>query len=240
MSFGGGGKGGSQTVKNETVMPEWYESAAQNNIGRADTAASIGYMPYYGPQVAAFSPFQTNSMDNSSSAAQAFGLLGGGGTGASAMGSSPAPSAGPTTTTPGANSAQYAYQGGGYTPTPQEYAGGIQGYGSGNLFEEAVAEFERRRPGQAEAYNSLFVDPNPNQAAEATAAAQAAQAATINAQIADLRRQRAAVGPTTRMAGVASKEDGESQNQRLNENRRAAAAIDEQIAALEAQLGGLS
>ena len=47
----------------------------------------------------------------------------------------------------------------GMTPAPTTYAGGIQGYSSGDLFDQAVAELAARRPGQVSAYNKLFVDP---------------------------------------------------------------------------------
>lgn len=71
----GGGKGGSQTTQVE--IPAWLESAAQRNIGRAEELAQIGYTPYYGPDVAALTPMQQAGMQNTSSAAQAFGMAGG-------------------------------------------------------------------------------------------------------------------------------------------------------------------
>ena len=38
--------------------------------------------------------------------------------------------------------------------------GGVSAYSSFPMFDMAVAELERSRPGQAKAYNDLFVDPN--------------------------------------------------------------------------------
>lgn len=68
----GGGKGGSQST--QVQIPAWLESAAQRNIGRAEELAQIGFTPYYGPDVAALTPMQQSAMQNTGSAAQAFGL----------------------------------------------------------------------------------------------------------------------------------------------------------------------
>ena len=58
----GGGKGGSQTVKTE--LPKWLDTAAQNAVGRSQDIAEIGFMPYRGPDVAAFSPMQSAAFQN--------------------------------------------------------------------------------------------------------------------------------------------------------------------------------
>lgn len=47
----------------------------------------------------------------------------------------------------------------GMAPTPNTYAGGLQAYSSGALFDQALAELEARRPGQVAQYNRMFVDP---------------------------------------------------------------------------------
>lgn len=44
-------------------------------------------------------------------------------------------------------------------PEPTDFGGGLLGYSGKGLFDQAVADFEKERPGQAAAYNSLFVDP---------------------------------------------------------------------------------
>lgn len=67
-----GGKGGSTT--SSVQIPAWAEQAAQRNIQRADQLSQIGYVPYYGPDVAAFSPMQQASFASTNTAAQAFGL----------------------------------------------------------------------------------------------------------------------------------------------------------------------
>ncbi len=67
-----GGKGGRQTTSVE--LPQWLDSAAQDVVARAMKAGRIGYVPYSGPDVAAFTPMQQAAFDASNMAAQAFGL----------------------------------------------------------------------------------------------------------------------------------------------------------------------
>ena len=68
----GGGKGGKTTT--EVKIPAWLEEAAMRNIARAETVAGLGYAPYYGPDVAAMTPFQLASGQGINAAASAFGL----------------------------------------------------------------------------------------------------------------------------------------------------------------------
>lgn len=72
---GGGGKGGSQTTKME--IPKWMEEPAKRNLARAEEISQIGYVPYIGPDVAAFTPSQEAAFANNNSAASAFGMGGG-------------------------------------------------------------------------------------------------------------------------------------------------------------------
>lgn len=113
----------------EVKIPEWLESAAQESLGRGQAVANLGYTPYYGPDVAAMTPMQAAAGQGISSAAGAFGLPGGGMTGMEGM------------------------------PAPQTFAGGVQGYSSGNLFDQSVNELRRRRPGQYDAMMGMFVNP---------------------------------------------------------------------------------
>jgi len=129
-----GGKGGSKSQTSTVTIPEWIKQPALRNIGRAETAQKIGYMPYYGPDVAAFNPTQNAAFSANIGAAEAFGLL--------PVGSLTAMQD--------------------MAPEPTTYEGGIQGYSSGDLFDQAVAELEARRPGQVAQYNKLFVNPTPN------------------------------------------------------------------------------
>lgn len=122
-----GGKGGSQTASVE--IPEYIEAAAQRNLNKAERISQLGYVPYYGPDVAAFSPMQQAAMQNVAGAAGAFGMA-----------------------TP---QGQDIYG----MPTPTEYAGGIQGYSSAPLFEQSQAELARQRPAQKSYIDSFFIDP---------------------------------------------------------------------------------
>lgn len=121
----GGGKGGGQTTKVE--IPSWIQGPASRNLRRAEQMAQIGYMPYYGPSVAALTPMQTQAMQSTADAAAAFGL---------------AP--------------QMDVMAG--MPQAQDF-GGIQGYGTGGLFEQAVSDLAANQPGQAAAFNRLFAGP---------------------------------------------------------------------------------
>lgn len=123
--MGGGGKGGSQSTKVE--IPAWAESAMRENLNKAAQMSEIGYMPYYGPDVAAFTPMQEAGMQGAYDAAAAFGLA-----------------------EPGGN----AMAG---VPEAKDFGGGMMGYSSGDLFDAAVAELEARNPLQAAAYNKHFV-----------------------------------------------------------------------------------
>jgi len=121
----GGGKGGQSTT--EVKIPEWLETAARSNIGRAENVAALGPMPYYGPDVAAMTPMQTAAGQGINTAAGAFGL----GTTDLSMG----------------------------MPAPQTFAGGVQGYSSGGLYDQSLAELQRRAPGQYNAITGMFINP---------------------------------------------------------------------------------
>jgi hypothetical protein len=129
--MGGGGKGGKQTTSSTVTIPEWVKQPALRNLARAETAQKIGYMPYYGPDIAAFNPTQQAAFNANIGAAEAFGLV--------------------------PQGSLTAMQG--MTPAPTTYEGGLQAYSSGDLFDQAVAELAARRPGQVEQYNKLFVNP---------------------------------------------------------------------------------
>ena len=140
-----GGKGGSQTQAVE--IPKWLEDASQRNIGRAEQAQQLGYMPYYGPDVAAFSPAQQTAMQSSYDAAAAFGLAPQGGNVMAGM------------------------------PQAQDFGGGMMGYSSAPLYEQALAELAAKHPGTVSQYNRMFADPITGAPAETFMKAQADQAA---------------------------------------------------------------
>jgi len=72
---GGGGKGGGQKTTTETTVPEFIRGPADRNLQRAEALQQIEYMPYYGPQVAAFNDNQAAAFQNNNNAASAFGLI---------------------------------------------------------------------------------------------------------------------------------------------------------------------
>ena len=133
-----GGKGGSSTTTVE--VPEYIEEAAKRNLTRADVISQIGYVPYYGADVAAFTPLQEAAFQNVAGQAGAFGL---------------------------------ATPAGGVTagmPAPQEFAGGVRGYSSAPMYEEALGELRSRRPAQVGLIESLFIDPVSGQVGSNVAA----------------------------------------------------------------------
>ena len=67
-----GGKGGGRTTRTE--IPEYIEDAAKSNLALADKISNIGYTPYYGADVAAFTPMQDAAFQNTSEAASAFNM----------------------------------------------------------------------------------------------------------------------------------------------------------------------
>lgn len=125
-----GGKGGSTSTSVET--PQYLEDAAKRNLARADTISQIGYVPYYGADVAAFTPMQEAAFRNTANTAGAFGLAGG-------------------------DMSQSDLMGG--MPAPTTYAGGVRGYSSAPMFEQSMDELAARRPGQKALIDSLLVDP---------------------------------------------------------------------------------
>jgi hypothetical protein len=72
-----GGKGGSTT--SEVKIPDYIEGASKSNLALADKLSNIGYVPYYGPDVAAFSPMQQAAFQGTQNAASAFGMDAGAG-----------------------------------------------------------------------------------------------------------------------------------------------------------------
>ena len=117
---------GSQT--NKTEIPAWLENASRDNIAMGNQIAGLGYVPYYGPDVAAFTPMQQASFQNTGQAANAFGMAGGGMTGMEGM------------------------------PQAQQFAGGVSGYSSAPMFQETMAALEANNPGQFAAIQNMFIN----------------------------------------------------------------------------------
>ena len=70
-------KGGTTVVSPQTTstkLPSYVEGASKQNLALADKLSNIGYTPYYGPDVAGFSPMQQAAFENTQQAAGAFGM----------------------------------------------------------------------------------------------------------------------------------------------------------------------
>ena len=65
-------KGGEQST--EATLPKWQEQAYQQGLNMAKDVSQVGYVPYYGPDVAAFSPLQQASFQGTDLMAGAFGM----------------------------------------------------------------------------------------------------------------------------------------------------------------------
>lgn len=68
----GGGKGGSQT--SEMSVPDWVEQPARRNLARAEEISQLGYVPYGGPEVAAFNDRQNMAFRANNDMASAYGM----------------------------------------------------------------------------------------------------------------------------------------------------------------------
>jgi hypothetical protein len=119
-------KGGSNTTVQKQQLPAWLDQAAQDNLAQAKIAGQIGYMPYYGPEIAGLSPQQTQSMQNTFNAQQAFGMV--------------------------PQGAEFSTG----LPEAQQFAGGVSGYSSGGLFDQALAELKARQPDIAAQYDKFY------------------------------------------------------------------------------------
>jgi hypothetical protein len=120
---------GSGNTTQKTEIPAWLENASRGNIAQGNKVANLGYVPYYGPDVAAFTPMQQASFQNTGQAANAFGMAGGNLTGMEGM------------------------------PQAQQFAGGVSGYSSAPMYEEALAQLEANAPGQFAAIQNMFINP---------------------------------------------------------------------------------
>lgn len=124
-----GGKGGS--TSSSVTVPDYIEDAARRNLDKAERISQIGYTPYYGPDVAAFTPMQQASFQNTANVADAFGM--------------------------GTPSSGFDIMGGMGEPT--QYAGGVRGYSSAPIYEQSLDELAARRPAQKAYMDSFFIDP---------------------------------------------------------------------------------
>ena len=123
-------KGGSTT--STVAVPEYIEDAARRNLTEADKIRGLGFIPEYGPTVAAFTPMQEAAFQGTADLASAFG-------------------------TPGRGMSMQDISGG--MPAPTTYAGGVRGYSALPIYEQALEAFGQARPGQKRYAESFFIDP---------------------------------------------------------------------------------
>ena len=123
-------KGGS--TSSTVAVPEYIEKAARRNLTEADKIRRLGFIPEYGPTVAAFTPTQEAAFQGTAQAAGAFGL-------------------------PGGEMSMQDISGG--MPEPTTYAGGVRGYSALPIYEQALEAFGQARPGQKRYAESFFIDP---------------------------------------------------------------------------------
>ena len=128
-----GGKGGSSTQSVE--IPEYIEEAAKRNLTKAEGISQLGYVPYYGPDVAAFTPMQQAGFQNTADVSSAFGMA--------------------------APASQRDIMGGMGAPT--QYANGVRGYSSQPMYQQSLDQFAAARPAQKSYMDSFFIDPNSGQ-----------------------------------------------------------------------------
>lgn len=69
--MGGGGKGGSQSVK----IPSWLRDPAIRNLERAETVQKMEFQPWRGPDVAGYTPDQLMAQQSVRQGAAAFGMV---------------------------------------------------------------------------------------------------------------------------------------------------------------------
>lgn len=120
-------KGGQEQQTQTATLPAWQEKAYQQGLNMAGDVSNIGYVPYYGPEVAAFSPMQEASFASTDQMAGAFGMQGTGGQQ--------------------------------YMPQAETFAGGVQGYSSAPIYQDAVDMLAAERPAQADYIASFGIDP---------------------------------------------------------------------------------
>lgn len=121
--------GGGQKSETTVEQPKWYQEAAKRNLRIANQAAQIGYVPYSGPDVAAFTQPQIQGMQGVSDLAQAFGG-------------------------PKAKQRNIA----GQLMPAQDFGGGLKGYSSIGGYQDELRRLRKRSPGLVDYLNKFSVN----------------------------------------------------------------------------------
>lgn len=140
------GKGGDKTTTTKVELDPAIKKAAMENLDVADEVAALGYTPYTGNTVAAFSPQQMAAMKGVDQAASAFGM----------------PSAvnwqqsGGRMSEPNKMSSKDIYTALTGLPPPTTDAAGVRGYSALPIYNEAVNNIPAA---QLAAIRSFVMDP---------------------------------------------------------------------------------
>jgi len=118
------------STKETTKPPAWFTDAAKTALAEGQKVARIGYVPYTGPDVAAFSPQQVDAMQQAADWSAAF-------------------------MTPG----QAAPRVSASLMPSTDFGGGLKGYSSGPEFIDQIAKLRDTYPGLYKYISSFFIDP---------------------------------------------------------------------------------
>jgi hypothetical protein len=120
--------GGGDETKNKP--PQWWTDAAKKALAQGEKVAKIGYVPYMGPDVAAFAPQQIDAMQQAADWSAAFN-------------------------TPGTAAPRVADS----IMPPTDFGNGLKGYSSYPGFASTVSALREAYPAIADYIDSFFINP---------------------------------------------------------------------------------
>jgi len=123
--------GESVTGSTKTKPPQWWTDAAKYAVGQGKKTAEIGYVPYIGPDIAAFNPQQLDAMQQSQNWSSAFN-------------------------NPGGAVPQVADS----IMPPTDFGNGLKGYSSFPGYQQALGNLAEQYPGLYNYINSFFPHTN--------------------------------------------------------------------------------
>lgn len=122
--------GGADDSKTKSEPPQWWEDAAKKALATGEKVARKGYVPYMGPDVAAFDPQMIDAMQQANDWSAAF-------------------------MTPGQAPADASAS---IMPVT-DYGNGLRGYSSYGGFQDSIAALREAYPGLANYLDSFFINP---------------------------------------------------------------------------------
>lgn len=144
-------------------IPSYLKDPLKGAVKQAESLFQTPYMPYYGPEVAAFSPMQNLAFGNNLGALGAFGMLPGVTSGSA--GASPDAAGGEQSTSQGSGNLASVLSGllggGGLTGLiggglPAANMMGGLGYSSAPIFEQALGALAERQPNAWDSFQGFF------------------------------------------------------------------------------------